>query len=1207
MMRSDPRKRKAVSGGPRGGFAIFVAFLLLLALAGCPDPPSEEEPGAVETLVEDEGDGPRDAPIPKVGDLASVTIRLRRAEGTGEGTAKTPKDPWRFHVEGDPVGVKARNLWLLLKGIKGGAAWRRAFIELDKDASASHVSVAVQCLRALGVPYVAFVAPAEEHDRLLKLRDGLKELGDGVRVLTPDDVRHAQDVRGEMQPPRKRAGEAATMLATRMGMPPPPEPEVVIEDTLAGGLTTDVTKVMDGLVTVEIQKELSDHVKASLQDELAAAAKHIAEGKLSGEEIKALRRQFRQKAHDLALQALKERRAKGPPERRTLALLEWYEKVVSPTLFGNMGYHLYWPVNKSAPSHQMWRRCYTGTYGWGRWPNWSDLRSHSLLAGKLGQLGQLSTGQWRNAGGAGVHQHPAWGGKPNATQAKIILSRLKSLYNGKYSKTYPRPAWRDTVYGSKRTPRITLGILEEFHPHRMEAAQAVAEKLDRLWEKTLEVAEEYAAANGDDEAAQKKAQAACLDGIRQIAKTGRALLVKNPKERRAVNWAIRLDILTGPERDKRYTWWADQLVDGLYPMIRDFARRQFKKGIIVHKSGVDEAMAKFPATVRPLLQADVKKMLTHRKFCDRVHDVVYGFRGYHSTVTGKGRLPNRSDAKKEMAAARKTVARWPEADRAYADRRRELLTRDFQAAVASVKEGMLDLVFTGNLLYRKMGDFVEGVDYADKVQEKLDARAMALRGRGQDLADLTADGVPDTSAPLVTLMIGASKGHGANLEPVQTRMYPGYAALGSGLDAAVRPMPPAWPRAPAKWGFERQAEVQPKFQTARFDGIPFLAKFPKLDGKLTDWGRVRPLALDGPKGNKILVYAAWNYQGFFFGYQVKQHSDEFYWPSIFGVRYSLHSYVLGAGMSKNTGLGWAYQGDYLQLLFDTLDARSRTRGDPHTQEFLVFPQGTENSPELPGIERVIRSKRDAAAKQYRRVKASCRVFPQQSPREHGPDGRGPFRVTRATKEGYTVEVFLPRSLFKQPVFCPGWYVGFQCAVATGHQGRGRRAFRGQTWAEAGRTSADRPDSWGDLLLLGTDPRVIVQNVDGTGTLARGLVPGHSYLITIIDPDRNIRPTRVDTVLISAEVADPGESGSAAGDVEVYILNETRKNSGMFRGYINTQPGRGRQVQGVLELMPLQHVRLGYVDVADAKGRRKVIQHVRLPVVTGATHLVRAGP
>ena len=1077
--------------------------------------------------------------------------------------------------------------------------WQRTAAVRRRTAAAS-LGDLFHRRRLRSVPVVTVVVSLIAHAALILA------IGPHLRT-TAEEIAAGEDTYLSRVVQKDRARKISREVKDRMTMPPPPpEPEAVVEGALSDSLAGDMEKVTSGLMNVELQSELSSYVKTELKDELAAAAREIAEGRLSEEEIRALHKEFQEKAHGKAVAWRKDYLIKHQEERAAMSTTEWYRTAVAPTLFGNMGYHLYWPVNRWPPSYQMWRRCYTGTYGWGRWPNWSDLRSHRMLSGKLGGLGALLTGRWHNAGGKGVHQHPAWGKTPNAEQANILLRGLKSIYTGKYSKTYPAPAWRDAVYGSKRTPRMTLGIIEEFHPHQMEAARAVAEKLDKLWKKTLEAAEEYAdaAANGGEEAAQKKAQAACLDGIRQITQAGQALLVKAPDERRAVNWAIRLDILTGPERDRQYTWWVDQIVDGLYPMIRDFARRQFKKGIIVHKSGVDKAMAEFPATIRPLLRADVKKMLTHRKFCDRVHDVVYGFRGYRSDVTGKPRLPKRSDAEREMAAARKTVARWPEAERAYAERRRELLTRDFRSAVAGVKEGMLDLVFTGNLLYRKMGDFVEGVDYADKVQEKLDARAMALKGRGQDLANLTADGVPDTSAPLVALMIGASKGHGANLEPVQTQMYPAYAALDRGPDTAVRTMLPAWPRAPAKWGFERQADVAPKFQTSRFEAIPFLAKFPRLDGDLRDWGHVRPLVMRPAGGqDAILVYAAWNYQGFFFGYQVKQHPDEFYWPSIFGVRYSLHSYVLGAGIKKNTGLAWAYRGDYLQLLFDTLDARSRTRGEPHTQEFLVFPQGTENAPEIPGIERVIRSKRDAVTKQYRRVKASCRVFPQQPPRQHGPDGRGPYRVTRVTKEGYTVEVFVPRSLFKQPVFCPGWYVGFQCAVATGHQGR---VFRGQTWVDAGRRAADRPDSWGDLLLLGTDPRIIVQNADRTGTLSHGLIPGHSYLITVIDPDRNVRPTQIDTVLISAEVADSERSDDGAGDVEVYILNETKKNSGMFRGYINTQPGRGRQVQGALELLALQHVRFGYVDVADAKGRRKVIQHVRLPVVSGAVDLARAG-
>jgi hypothetical protein len=340
--------------------------------------------------------------------------------------------------------------------------------------------------------------------------------------------------------------------------------------------------------------------------------------------------------------------------------------------------------------------------------------------------------------------------------------------------------------------------------------------------------------------------------------------------------------------------------------------------------------------------------------------------------------------------------------------------------------------------------------------------------------------------------------------------------------------------------------------------------------------------------------AAWNYQGFFFGYHVKQDAERFYFPSLWRMGHNHNTG--GVGYRKVEGVKWAYRGDHLRLMFDTLDARLETRGDPHTQEFVVFPAGTESDPTLPGIERVIASRRDAERKQYRGVRDSCKMFPQQSPPETGPDGSGPYRVTKRHADGYTVEVFIPRSLFNVPVFAPGWYVGFDCAVGSGAQGR---RFKGQGWAHFGRVQPDDPDDWGDLLLLGTDPRLVVQEASSSGRIARQLVPGHSYLFNVVDPDRNVNVTVRDTVLVSAEVT--GERG----DVEVFILKESGKNTGVFRGYINTQPGQGRTVQGVLEVMPLQQVKFGYVDFADARGRRDTVSRMTLPVVSPVTQCARS--
>jgi hypothetical protein len=162
-------------------------------------------------------------------------------------------------------------------------------------------------------------------------------------------------------------------------------------------------------------------------------------------------------------------------------------------------------------------------------------------------------------------------------------------------------------------------------------------------------------------------------------------------------------------------------------------------------------------------------------------------------------------------------------------------------------------------------------------------------------------------------------------------------------------------------------------------------------------------------------------------------------------------------------------------------------------------------------------------------------------------------------------------------------------VQAGFEGRTLR----QHWAAlssaiAPEQGGNEPDQWGDLLLLGTDARFHVQDADPSYPVSQAIVPGHSYLLTVQDPDRNVKLTEEDTVLVSAE--------SAGGDGEVFVLRETDKNTGIFRGYIDTQPGVGRQVQGVLECVPGQEVRFAYVDVANARGERNVVTELKLPVV-----------
>ncbi len=1038
-----------------------------------------------------------------------------------------------------------------------------------------------------------------------------------TRRLRPGDIAvgRAAYLRRVLQ--KERAREVSRELKTRITMPPPPpDPEAVVSETFAEALTSDVRKITGDLLDVKLQKELSDHIAATLQDELAEAARNIAEGRLSEDEIRALHKQFQEKAHAEAVVWRREYRKKHQVEIAKVSTTQWYLTRISTNLVRNLRYKLF----SSRWDARMWSRIYAGTYtGWSRYPAWSDLRSNGYLTGKLKGLDALLKGpsvRYRDpkTGERKSKRHPAWPG-PSREQAAYIWRTLNHIFQGHHPGTYPSPSWRSCIYGGvdkHETPtgvnscNMSDGVLAEFYPHEPAGPARLAKELDGLWQAALSSAGAYhragqAGKRGGELAA---AQKACVEAIAAVVRTGGKLVVSREgrgwtrdlryaSPYRTVNAVVRSQVLRSRLRVALHDRWVTSLMDALTPLVQEMAEDEFQKGIIVSRKGIDQLRRDFVEKMVPLLRRDVLKVFPKKEWDRRVFDSPYPFRSYRSKVTSEPRRwPDAKDIREEEALLAKLLSARPEL-KAYADKRRELLRRHFTKSVETLTEKILALALTGDILMRSWRDFAEGVDYADKVREKLDARKRAKEGRGQDLAALTAEGVPDVSAALVALLTGGAKGHGTTLVPVQAGALPGFVTRAR-PHSSLRLASPLWAPRPTGWGFETQVgagKVRPDFKCRRFEAIPFLSKFPRLDGELSDWGRIRPLVLGRgrhslKKGEApIMVYAAWSYQGFFFAYQVRDE-EEFIWPA-FGH----------GGLSP-------WMGDYLRLFFDTLDARNTNRGEPHTQEFAIFPRGTELEENTPGIERAIASQRDATTKEYRGVKSSNKMFVEQPPRSMGPDGTGPYRVTSVTRgpkgrySGYTVEAFIPRTLFKVPVFAPGWYVGFDCRVATGRQSRSWTKFVGQAWSPAGKP--DNPDTWGDLLLLGTDPRILLQDADDAGTVSTCIVPGHSYLLTVIDPDRNVSVTARDHVLLSAEV--PG----GENDVEIFLLEETGKNRGVFRGYIDTQAGLGRTVQGVVEAMPGQEVRFGYVDFADSHGRRNRIFEVRLPVVCSMLRLIAMG-
>jgi len=1029
-----------------------------------------------------------------------------------------------------------------------------------------------------------------------------------VRAPSQTAAREDSYLRRVIQKDRARHVAADASRRTTLP-PPPPDPEQFVSDTLTQELTQDLTQVTSGLLDVQLEQSLTQHVHASLEAELQEASKRIATGTLSKDEIKKLHRQFREKAMDAARDWREVHREEYQVKIAAKTVTQWYEQRVASQIRRAVQDALF--TGRS----RIWDRRLGNAYDA---PGFIEADNHQTFAKAYHPLTVLLTGRFRHGhfGGNdrppglsqckdlehGWRQLPGWPDKPSATQAGI-LERLLADYGKGWERAFD-------------------GYTLDYYPHKSKEMAKKKAAMAATWGRLMALAKRFRerAEQGTPARELKPDLAACINTLKQFTAAWTGTLVGRGRQAACatINQALRSRLLRGPFRDVAYRRLIDMLVEKLRPPVEQLAEGQFREGMVLSEAGVHQAMKEFRVKAVALLRRDMEQTISRPFFYRKLFDSAIN--PYRNKITGASSPPTQQQIDADEQALKTVLAKLPAADRGFVEARAGRIKAEINAAItASIDEMLRSILTREGRLERRYYQRAETVDYSDPFKQKLEARDMAWKGRKQDLADLTEEGVPDTSTPLVALASGVGTGQVA-LKPVVATMHPGHFGGGPMAAGALRGSRSTAPPAPSPWGFVTQPTVKPPFRARNFEGIPFLINFPNLDGDLSDWGRIRPLVLRNEhvgdpafKRGPILVYAAWNYQGFFFGYKVEQKRTQFSLPAQYYIGQDGITLIKDPRLSQHNK--FVSSGDSFIVMIDTLDARLPFRGDPHAQEFYILPRGTATDPDLPGAERVFASRRygqtDGNFGWGRRISNGV-LFPPQ-PRS-GPDGSGPYRVTQVEDHAYTVELFLPRRVFKVPVFAPGWYIGFDCYVGTGKQPTGSGArFQGKGWCTDGGQSpcfiGNSPSRWGDLLLLGTDARVSVQDAAPESPGSTVVVPGHSYLVTVKDPDRNVHLTAVDTVLISAEVIPSGDGKARlpASDVELYVLKETGKNSSIFRGYINTQPGAGSDVRGVLEVFPGNEVRFGYVDFADSKGRRNVIYEQRLPVIAPMLNISQAAP
>jgi hypothetical protein len=966
----------------------------------------------------------------------------------------------------------------------------------------------------------------------------------------------------------------------------PPDPEKFASKTIAEATTRDVLQVTKGLVPVALQQSLAEHIQTSLKDEIQEAAKKMAAGQVSAEQLKEMQKKWEEQAFVVAGKWGEQVREDTQIDVASESVTDWYERRVAKQFKDQIRQGLF--TDDRGP----WRQFFVPeNAGFLRHRHDDSARSleYELTLDHLDRIlkgrftGEIKGLPEEAKGKMKPLEHGWWtvAENPSLAHAALVAHLLATQ-----SKTW------DAAWGE---------YCARFYPHRVEEMSREKAAMDATWKQLLSAAEDYrkqaAKASPEQLAA---ANQAVLDQARLLRLRGErlALRFRNMKEAEcaAVNQAIRSRLVRGTFLDELHTYLVERFVERIKPAVVNLAQNQFREGMVYSKQGVQKAIKDFGVSSVSLLRRDISEALTKPALRRALFMVAAN--PYKSELTGKSCPPSEEDIARDEQALQKAVADWSEVDRVYVDRRTLSIQAEIKtSAERTIEELLRTMVTKDGVLERRFYLSAESVDYTDQFQKRLEIRNMALKGRGQNVAELTDDGVPDTTNPLVALTAGLGAGQVA-LQPYLTSMRPTYMAENRSA-MALRCSQPSFPPARAPWGFVPQIKIKPPFESPACEAIPFLVQFPNFDGDLSDWGGIRPLLLPAPRGDlayltkePLKLYLGWNYQGFFFGYHVPAPKRFFFRSS----EYERGTDGISLVKRREGDYGWVIAGDCLVMCFDTIDTRAPMRGDPNTQEFYVFPKGTDSDPTTPGAERVVASRRDSQMKtewgNYPFCKCSFTVFPPQP--KDGPDGSGPYRVARFTDDGYTVEGFLPRSLFKAPMFSPGWYIGFDCAIGVGELMRGDgqpRMGNYATWQK--HLDMQLPASWGDLLLLGTDAEMTVLDASPGWPRSTAVTPGHSYLVTVIDPSRNVNLAAPDTVLVSAEVL--GEQGSME-DVEVLILKETGNNTNIFRGFINTQPGCGKRVHGVVEVMPGQVVRFAYTNFADSKGRRNVVFEEKLPVV-----------
>ena len=347
--------------------------------------------------------------------------------------------------------------------------------------------------------------------------------------------------------------------------------------------------------------------------------------------------------------------------------------------------------------------------------------------------------------------------------------------------------------------------------------------------------------------------------------------------------------------------------------------------------------------------------------------------------------------------------------------------------------------------------------------------------------------------------------------------------------------------------------AKPTFLSPAFSYAPFQATPLKIDGDLSDWGPTAyPITMRWSADNKEIgdgptAWLRWSNDGVYLAYTIQDPT---------GI--------------QRTDKPWS--GDCAEFWIDTDNARKKSmRETPSAQQLCFIPFGTAKDQSLTFCE---------IARGFRGTQNGQWIFDTDHTRG--------LAAAKEIPGGYQVEAFVRKQALAKPVLLPGMWVAVNISINSGVQGQSGREV--QWSASKGIETWDRPDTWGDVQLLGADAsiRILSRVKNSEPAPLAHLIVGQSFTVEVTDADLNIDPKHEDRVAITVEVPERHEPVLA-------VLKETGPDTGIFRCSLATRSTEDDPGANVVRVRPGDIIKASYQDVRAACGETDRVVTAELPV------------